>query len=205
MSIRKRGKLSREGADLVRRVARGDERALEVFYNAYFQRLYRYIYYRVGRDHQHAEEVVHDTFMEALEKAGRYDSQRGSVESWLITLSRNRIRSSNATIGRAREYEQSWSMLEGELDTLFADLDRGHLPDAALERKELTDLVGATMVLLPEAYAKLLEMKYIAGLTVRDIAGLLRKTEKAVESQLTRARVAFREAFKAVALDMPAI
>jgi RNA polymerase sigma factor (sigma-70 family) len=95
-------------------------------------------------------------------------------------------------------------MLDGELESLFRDMDSRNLPDAALESQELRDLVGTTMGSIPEAYGKLLEMKYISGLSVRDIASSLRKTEKAVESQLTRARVAFREAFTVLATDMPA-
>ncbi len=191
----------RDDANLISLIAKGDEEALEIFYNKYFPKLYRYIYYRVGRDHQHTEEVVNDTFIEAIDKANRYDASRGSIESWLITISRNRIRSSNATVGKAREYEQSWSMLDGELETIFADLDNGNLPDSILENKELADIVGATMGSLPENYSKVLELKYMSNMPVRDIAKLLSKTEKSVESQLTRARTAFKETFKTVAVD----
>ena len=153
---------------LLRRVAEGKATALEEFYSRYFSRVYRYAYYRVGSDHQHAEEVVNDTFMEALEKADSYDPERGSVDSWLITISRNRIRSNNAKMGRPHEYEQSWSAIDGELDALFADPDSDNLPAAALEKEDLP---------------------------VRDMAKLLEKTEKSIESQLMRARAAFREIF----------
>lgn len=196
---------ARQDADLIRRMGRGDESALEEFYEKYFSRLYRYVYYRVGRDHHHTEEVINDTFMEAIDKAERYDPDRGSVESWLITLSRNRIRSCNAAVGRPREIERSWSMLDGELETLFADMDEGNLPETALESEEMKTMVGGIMAGLPEHYSKLLELKYIANLSVRDIAEKLDKTEKAVESQLTRARVAFRDGFSTLAVEMPAV
>ena len=191
----------KEDAKLITSIARGDEDALEIFYNKYFPKLYRYIYYRVSRDHQHTEEVVNDTFIEAIDKAKKYDASRGSIESWLITISRNRIRSSNATVGKAKEYEQSWSMLDGELETIFADLDSGRLPENILENKELADIVGATMGSLPDNYSKVLELKYMSNMPVREIAKILSKTEKSVESQLTRARTAFKETFKAVAVD----
>lgn len=194
-----------EQADLVNRIVAGDEAALEEFYDKYFSHLYRYVYYRVGRDHHHTEEVIHDTFMEALEKAKSFDPARGSVESWLITMSRNRIRSVNALMNRPREYEKSWNALDGELESVFADPDQKNLPESMLENEELKELVGITMGSLSVDYAKLLELKYITNLSVRDIAHQIHKTEKAVESQLTRARVAFREAFKAVAVDMPGL
>lgn len=90
-------------------------------------------------------------------------------------------------------------MVDGELESLFADMDKGNLPEAALESEYLRTLVGAIMGTIPQEYSKLLEMKYIANLSVRDISKSVHKTEKAVESQLTRARNAFREAFKTMA------
>ncbi|MHC4887004.1 MAG: RNA polymerase sigma factor [Planctomycetota bacterium] len=173
----------------------GDESALEQFYERYFSRLYRYAYYRVGHDHHHAEEVVNDTFMEALNQLERFDPERGSMEAWLITLSRNRIRSCNAAMKRPLEHEASLSMLEGEAETIFADLREVSLQEAALENEELRDAIGLAMGSLPEEYSSLLEMKYIKDMSVRDIAGVIEKTEKAVESKLTRARGAFRQLF----------
>lgn len=192
----------KESAQLLVKIAAGDEHALEQFYERYFSRVYRYVYYRVGADHQHAEEVVNDTFMEALDKAGHYDPERGSIEAWLITLSRNRIRSNNASMGRQNDYERSWSMVDGELDAFFADLDEGNLPEAALINEDLARLVGAALTGLPEEYAKILEMKYIRDLPVKDIADALKRTEKAIESQLTRARAAFRDVFRSMASDV---
>jgi RNA polymerase sigma-70 factor, ECF subfamily len=178
---------------------RGDNDVLEEFYERYFSRLYRYIYYRVGHDHQHAEEVVNDTFIEALEKIDRFDPERGTMEAWLITMSRNRIRSNNAAMGRPRERETSWGMLEGELDTIFADLDSENEQENAIAHEELADAVGVVMDSLPEEYSKLLEMKYMLDMSTRDIAEMVKKTEKAVESKLTRARAAFRQVFSSVA------
>ena len=188
-----------DGAALLKRISHGDEQALEEFYETYFSRLYRFVFYRVGRDHHHSEEVIHDTFMEAVEKAGQYNPGRGSVESWLITLSRNRIRSTNALMTRPHEYEKSWSMVDGELESLFADMDRNNLPETALESEYLRTLVGTIMSSIPQEYSKLLEMKYMENSSVRDITKAIHKTEKAVESQLTRARNAFREAYKSTA------
>ena len=184
-----------QDAELMSRVSKGDTTALESFYTSYFQRLYRYVFYRVGRDHHHTEEVVNDTFIEAIEKAKNYDATRGSIDSWLITISRNIIRSLKTTIGRAREYEKSWTTIDGDLEGLFADMSRNALPESELESEELKILVGTALSGLPEGYAELLIMKYVQNLSVRDIAVNLNRTEKAVESQLTRARLAFRESF----------
>ena len=55
---------------------------------------------------------------------------------------------------------------------------------------------------LPERYGDILEWKYVDGLSVNDIAERLSVGVKAAESQLTRARAAFREAIMAM-IDVP--
>lgn len=179
--------------ELAAAIKRGDADALEVFYNTYFNRLYKYIYYRVGQDHQHAEDIVHDTFMTAISKIDQFSPERGNLEAWLVITSRNLISSRRTQIEHTRENEFSWGALDRELDEIFAALDKDSSPVAALENKELASLIGATMGSLPEEYSSLLEMKYITDLPVREIARILKRTEKSIESQLGRARAAFRE------------
>ena len=59
-----------------------------------------------------------------------------------------------------------------------------------------------TMSQLPSQYRLALEAKYVAGKSVREIARALTMTEKGVESQLSRARRAFRETFLALAANL---
>jgi RNA polymerase sigma factor (sigma-70 family) len=68
-----------------------------------------------------------------------------------------------------------------------------------LKREETREMVNATMAQLPPHYREALEAKYVAGRTVRDMAAGWRMSEKAVESQLGRAREAFRATFAALA------
>jgi len=46
---------------------------------------------------------------------------------------------------------------------------------------------------LDEGYARVLTLRYLDNLAVRDIAERLGETESAIESRLTRARDAFRK------------
>ena len=55
---------------------------------------------------------------------------------------------------------------------------------------------------LPSHYREALEAKYVSGQSVRTIAQTLSMSEKAVESQLTRARKAFRATFLAMARSL---
>jgi RNA polymerase sigma factor (sigma-70 family) len=61
-------------------------------------------------------------------------------------------------------------------------------------RTEIIALVHVALDRLPSHYARVLEWKYLEGYTMKEIAGRIDSTSKAVESLLTRARIAFRDA-----------
>ena len=64
------------------------------------------------------------------------------------------------------------------------------------ERQEVGRIVQVVLDRLPNRYGDALEWKYIDGLSVAEIAERLGIAVKAAESVLTRARTAFRDAFR---------
>ncbi|MGB5512046.1 MAG: sigma-70 region 4 domain-containing protein, partial [Woeseiaceae bacterium] len=58
--------------------------------------------------------------------------------------------------------------------------------------------VKTTLEYLPANYATALEMKYIQGCSVAEIAARLNIGTKAAESVLSRARAAFKDGFKSL-------
>ena len=86
------------------------------------------------------------------------------------------------------------------LDDLAAVVDG---PEQSLQRKEATRRIHHTLDQLPARYGRALEWKYIDGLPVKEIARRLELGPKAAESLLTRARVAFKEAFLAATDERP--
>ena len=71
-------------------------------------------------------------------------------------------------------------------------------PETAKRRDEIAQFVRGTLDHLPTRYAIALEMKYVNGNSVAEIARRLELSEKAAESTLTRARKAFKECFKSL-------
>src|SRR5262249_49609430 len=156
--------------------------------------LYRFCLYRVGRHVHLCEEVVQETLVRALRDLDRYDPARSgnNVFPWLTGLARNEI---SRVLNRERgmlSLETLWARMDQELLDLYARLESEPLGEDVLVREETRELVNATMSQLPAHYRQALEAKYIDGQSVRDLAELWRTSEKAVESQLTRARKAFK-------------
>src|SRR5262249_59046549 len=105
---------------------------------------------------------------------------------------------------KAAPHEPPGARMDKELPPFYPRLDSEPFSDELLQREETRELVNATMSQLPEHYRETLEAKYVNGSSVRDLAGRLHVSEKAVESQLTRARKAFRATFLALARNLGA-
>src|SRR5437016_1852780 len=78
-----------EDAALLKRIAQGEEAALSELYNRYAQLLYSFGM-RVLRTSGETEDLVQDVFLQAWNKAHTYETVKGSVYTWLVTMTRNR-------------------------------------------------------------------------------------------------------------------
>ncbi len=76
-------------AALVARIAAGDERALGELYDRHGTMVYG-LASAIVRDTADAEEVAADAFAQLWRSASEYEESRGSVASWLSTITRSR-------------------------------------------------------------------------------------------------------------------
>ena len=90
------------------------------------------------------------------------------------------------------------SRVDPEIEGILDVLDTQPLPEEMLQCRELCDIVGAAMSSLQPIYRSVLELKYVTGLKVNEIAEQLTRSPKAVESLLARAREAFRKTFELI-------
>lgn len=176
------------------RILAGDQDAASFLFEEHFDALYEFAHYRLGGDRAQAEDAVQDTFVVALESLDSFDG-RSSLYSWLCGITKNKVRAHR----RKRRPAALDEVLEGadnEIEAILARVSSEPLPDWVLERKETRELVGATLSSLPSDYRRALVDKYVAGHSVAQIAVGAGKSEKAAESMLTRARVAFADVFE---------
>ncbi len=172
----------------------GDERAFGEFFAATFPVLYRFALRRVGGDEDVAEEVVQRTMCAGID---RLDTWRGeaSLLTWLCAICRRQIadhfRRKGRTAGRV-ELDEDLPDVRAALESILTGVND---PEGCALRRELAELVHAALDVLPPQYAEVLEWKYLEEASMKEIATRVGKTAKAVESLLTRARTAYRDAF----------
>jgi RNA polymerase sigma-70 factor (ECF subfamily) len=144
---------------------------------------------RILKLRQDAEDLVHDVFVEAWQKAADFDASRGSVRSWLLVRVRSRgvdrLRSLDAARRRGL-FGDGESRPEAAEPKLPAAWDA---PDRERARKAL----GA----LPEPQRTLVELAYFEGMTCSEMAAHCAIPLGTVKSRLSAALGKLREALAA--------
>ena len=74
---------------LVDRLVHGDQLALESLYDRHGSLLYS-VALRITGDSGGAGELLQDTFFQLWRKSSQFDSARGSLIGWLLTMTRHR-------------------------------------------------------------------------------------------------------------------
>jgi len=75
---------------LVSEAKAGDSKAFGILYDAYVERIYRFVFFRVA-DEQTAEDITAQVFLRAWEKLGRYRIGNSPFLAWLYTIARNAV------------------------------------------------------------------------------------------------------------------
>ena len=182
---------------VVGRLLAGDERAFEEFFADYFPRLFRFALARL-RDEDAAEEVVQTTLVQAVRKLHTWRGE-AALFTWLCQIARNEL--SDHWQRERREdavmvHVEDDAHVRGVLESLEAPA--AERPDRQQMGAELARFVQVALDHLPPNYATALELKYLDGLSVQEIAARLDVTVIAAQSVLARARLAFREAYAAL-------
>lgn len=182
---------------LARKVAAGDREAFDAFFREYFPRLYRFTLTRVDNDPALAEEVVQRTMCIVVRKMFSYRGE-ALLFTWLCQICRNELSAVYRQRGdkyRADVPIDDHPAVQAAMESLGAEDCR---PDVMRRKDEIARFVRSTLQHLPARYARALEMKYVNGNSVIEIARDLGLSEKATESLLTRARKAFKDSFSAL-------
>ena len=147
--------------ELIAAVARGDHPALLALYDRHGRVAYG-LAYRVLGDAGAAEEAVQDAYLRVWRRASTFDTTRGGVRSWLLTIVHH------CAIDLLRRRSGAPPVVAG-LDEIA---NRRSVPDAWSEvsgRME-SERVRTAVETLPGEQRRAIEMAFFDGLTHREIA-----------------------------------
>lgn len=166
-----------EEAELARQ-SKTDTRAFSRLYDAYFYRVYGYVYVRVG-DRAVTDDLVSTIFLRAIERIDGYQEERGEFGPWLFRIAHNAVVDYYRRNARTRQREVP---LEEIVETL------GSRPTERQTFDHLSDAELLAHVARLDARAReIIALKFAAGLGNKQIAALLGLNDTHVAVILYRA------------------
>lgn len=154
-------------------------------YQTFADDIYRYIFLRIGLDTALAEDITQDVFLDVYKGLNEF---RGlcSERTWVFKIAKNKVFDYYRKQYRKKiEYGDINDLLTQNLYDPEQDVEV--LMESALKSEIVCDCLNS----IPRHYRIVLILKYVDGKSVKQIAEVLDKSHKAIESMLQRSKIAF--------------
>ncbi len=176
-------------AALVEAYRNGDTGAFEELYRRYLRPIYSFVYVRTHH-RQTAEDIVSQTFLQALEHISSFDAKRGSFAGWIYRIARNLTIDTYRKAKPTQDIEDAWDLPDGT--DIPTDADTAlRVRDVRVHLKGLTAKQRDTVLL-----------RAWDGRSFQEIAEILGTTEAASKMAYKRALEALRSALLLLLLSL---
>ena len=130
----------------------------DLIYQEFKDKVSRYVRSRIGNFHD-AEDLISDVFLKATAALERFDRQKGSLSTWVYTITQNTVRD------YFRRAKPIYSLDEQE------DLpDPADPIDAELLSRERLNELAAALETLSQRERDIIILRFYLGLSPKDIA-----------------------------------
>jgi RNA polymerase sigma-70 factor (ECF subfamily) len=145
--------------DCLQRIGAGETSALGELYDRYIGLMFP-VAVKILGSKEEAEDAMQEVWLQVWRNAASYDSARGPVAAWLITIART----------RALDRYRSRSARERREDQVRAETPSSVTPANGAEAASSRDAVRRAFDRLEPHHRKVLEMAYWQGLSQNEIA-----------------------------------
>ena len=158
----------------VERARTGEPEAIGWLYERYFDRIYRYIYLKVG-DPSDAEDITEQVFLKMIEAIHNFQWQGSSFASWLYRIAHNQV------VDTIRQHARRPQVpLEPVADILPSS--DGDDPYRHAERSDFRDHLEDAMSDLTQLQAQVIMLKFGSDMSNAQVAEVMERTEGAIKA-----------------------
>ena len=167
--------------------AKTDPEAFGLLYERYVERIFNYIYFRVGGTGD-AEDLTAKVFFKALRNIGGYRHMGLPFSAWLYRIAHNLV---------ANYHCDRFKIQEISIENLIVeDTNRSSAPEHMMETKQENDFLMSLVNDLSSQKRELIILKYVQKLSNEEIGQIFGKTEGAIKSLYHRTLVELKERAK---------
>ena len=177
------------------RAIRGDRVAFGDLYEQYVPRIYNYIYYRTGNNHD-AEDLTERVFLRAMNHITNYQDYGLPFSAWLYRIAHNLVANWHRDNSRRKVVP---------LDERIVIHHSGDHPEWEILQLEEREFLITVIRRLPAERQQLLVLKFVDHQTNAEIGQIMGRTEGAIKSLYHRTLIALREEIRTIYLEEGAI
>ena len=167
---------------LIRQAQNGNQHAFTQLYDQHFDKVFRYIYVRL-KNQAESEDLTQEVFIKAINAIGSYKYEGAPFASWLFRIAHNQV----IDFVRKRDKQKTTSLDEA---LSYAGNDD---PVTETEyRYEVAELTIAIEQLSP-AQREVVSLRFIAELTIAEVAKILGKSEGTIKALQFNATASLRK------------
>jgi len=159
---------------LIERASRRDPKAFETLYILYFDKIYRYVYYKTKRKDE-ADDMTALVFLKAWEAIDHFHWRGYPFSTWLYRIAHNQL------IDTYRTHREFISLDAAEPH------DAGMDPLEAVEFRLRLNQVRSAFKYLTREQERVLTLRYFEGYSISEIALIMNKAPDAVRALQHRA------------------
>lgn len=163
--------------------AKTDPEAFGRLYELYVDKIYNYIYYRLGNHHE-AEDLTAKVFHRALNHIPHYNNKGAPFAAWLYRIAHNLL------VNWRRDNSRRQIVGLEDVD-LSGDKQEG--PQQAVEQANESELLLAAIQHLPRERQELLVLKFVERMSNAEIGRVMGRSEGAIKSLYHRTLVSLKE------------
>lgn len=164
-------------------LAKDDKDAFGELYERHVKKIYNYLYYRTGNQHD-AEDLTARVFFRAMSHVENYTERGVPFQAWLYRIAHNLM----ANWHRDRSRRKIIPLDEYIAAGLYSEA-----PDRAAEDAEEREALLAAIRRLPEDRQQLLLLKFVEQMSNAEIGEIMGRTEGAIKSLYHRTLSALRD------------
>lgn len=146
------------------------EEEFTYIFEAYYKRVYNYIYYRVNCSYT-TEDLTSQVFEKVLLKIDSYSESKAPLEVWIITIAKNAVNDYFRGLKKHKFFS---------LDTIMELVGREKNPEDILLIAETNDNLSQALNTLNKRERHIVALKFGANFKNKDIAEMLQVTESNV-------------------------
>ena len=174
---------------LVNQARAGNRSALAQLADQFHQEIFRMIFYRI-RSRVDAEDITQDVFLKAIQKISSV-KEAAKFRGWLFSIALNRVRD----FQRKKRFRSLFKKEDENIESHPIEKTDSDQPEALAQvlQKDFWRQVGLILKKLPTMEREVFLLRFFDHLSIKEIAGVLKKNESTVKTHLYRALAKFKK------------